>query len=172
VQRIPRELSASRHPTMHRILIESRVRRRETLVLSCGRLRLSTREERREGSETLEGEARCERRVSRPRSLSPSLTRPRGPFVRVNFTPTATLMAISLRWRRWLRDTIAPAARAGHARTRCLSSRCRAPDFCPSTPSQREIAHLIVTSDLLATCDRFGRYSLMSTSCLRRNFVL
>lgn len=118
MQRIPRELSASRHPTMHRILIESRVRRRETLVLSCGRLRLSTREEeRREGSETLEGEARCERRVSRPRSLSPSLTRPRGPFVRANFTPTATLMAISLRW---LRDTIAPAAR-GRTRTNSLS---------------------------------------------------
>lgn len=37
--------AASRHPAMHRVLIESRVRRREILVLSCGRLRLSTREE-------------------------------------------------------------------------------------------------------------------------------
>lgn len=117
MQRIPRELSTSRHPTMHRILIESRVRRRETLVLSCGRLRLSTREEeRREGSETPEGEARCERRVSRPRFSFPFINeRPRGPFVRANFTPT--LMAISLRW---LRDTIAPAAR-GRTRTNSLS---------------------------------------------------
>lgn len=135
------------------------MRRRETLVLSCGRLRLSTREEerrgrKREGGKTLEGESEM-----RTESFAAPFS---FPFINETARAFCTGEFHAHRYLNGYQPTVAAVA-ARHNSTCCswqdtheLAVRAAGagPNFYSSTPSQREIVDLIVTGDLLAIGSR------------------